>query len=183
MEGWMWIVLGSMFAVGAFLGFALGRTKGDDFQKVRELEHSLEESKAELEDYRQSVAEHFGKTAELFNRLTTDYREVYEHLAASSEALCGDQVPKISAQVPDSKLLDAEPATTEVEASQPESEGEKAAAVEEEKAEECASEPNQEEAKEAANASDVKEESENTELGTTAAKEEKTAEDAARTIH
>ena len=175
MEGWMWIVLGSMFAVGAFLGFALGRTKGDDFQKVRELENSLSESKAELEEYRQSVAEHFGKTAELFNRLTTDYREVYEHLAASSEALCGDQVPKISAEVPDSKLLDAESATTEVETSQAE-------ASVEEKAEETAPESTQEEVKEVVEASDTKDESDNAEPST-AAKEEKTAEEAARTIH
>ena len=109
MEGWMWLVLASMFAVGGLLGYVLGRSKGDNHEKIRELESSLRDSKDELQTYRGDVAQHFGKTAELFNQLTTDYRAVYEHLAASSEALCGDQVPKISAKVPDKKLLDADP--------------------------------------------------------------------------
>ncbi len=108
MEGWMWLILASMFGVGGVLGYVLGRSKGDNHQKIRELENSLSERATELESYRAEVAQHFGKTAELFNKLTTDYREVYEHLAASSEALCGDQAAKLNAKVPDNKLLDAQ---------------------------------------------------------------------------
>ncbi len=112
MEGWMWLILASMFGVGGILGYVLGRSKGDNHQKIRELESSLSDGKKELESYRTEVAQHFGKTAELFNKLTTDYREVYEHLAASSETLCGDQAAKLSAQMPDKKLLDAKKSET-----------------------------------------------------------------------
>ena len=107
MEGWMWLVLASMFGVGGAFGYILGRARGDNHHKIRELETSLSESATELESYRAEVAQHFGKTAELFNKLTTDYKEVYEHLAASSEALCGDRATKLNAKVPDQSLLDA----------------------------------------------------------------------------
>ncbi len=108
MEGWMWLVLASMFGVGGLLGYVLGRAKGDNLKEVRDLEAKVAESEKALEEYKAQVAQHFGKTAELFNQLTTDYRAVYEHLAASSEALCGDQVAKISAEMPDKKLLEKE---------------------------------------------------------------------------
>ncbi len=157
MEGWMWLVLASMFGVGGVLGYVLGRSKGGNHQKIRELETSLSQSSAELESYRADVAQHFGKTAELFNKLTTDYKEVYEHLAASSEALCGDRVAKINAKVPDKKLLDEKAGKSE----------EKVAAEEVPKEE---------------TASNVKTNTEETKTET-APKEEKAPEEAARTVH
>ena len=176
MEGWMWLVLASMFAVGGLLGYVLGRSKGDNHHKIRELETSLRDSKAELNDYRNEVVQHFGKTADLFNQLTTDYRQVYEHLAASSEALCGDQVAKISAKVPDKKLLDSESDKPPVES-----------ASVDEVATAGAEEPQQEAIVENKTASDqvgseeTKDEK-TSEVEATPVKE-KTPEEAARTIH
>ncbi len=98
MEPWMVIALLAAAAVGIAIGFAWGRSQDDAREKQKQAEE-------ELKNYKGQVAEHFGKTAELFDKLTHDYREVYEHLAQSSENLCGDQVPRITADVPQGKLL------------------------------------------------------------------------------
>ena len=98
MEPWMVIALLAAAGVGVAIGFAWGRSQEDAREKQKQAEE-------ELKNYKGQVAEHFGKTAELFDKLTHDYREVYEHLAQSSENLCGDQVPRITADVPQGKLL------------------------------------------------------------------------------
>ncbi len=98
MEPWMVIALLAAAGIGVAIGFAWGRSQEDAREKQKQAEE-------ELKNYKGQVAEHFGKTAELFDKLTHDYREVYEHLAQSSENLCGDQVPRITADVPQGKLL------------------------------------------------------------------------------
>ncbi|MFC1749142.1 ZapG family protein [Pseudomonadota bacterium] len=103
MEAYIWLILASMFCVGIVFGFVIGRGKEvHPTTKVRELEEKLEQASQDMDDYRGEVSEHFGKTAELFNQLTNDYRTVYEHLAESSEKLCGDQVEKLKALTSDS---------------------------------------------------------------------------------
>lgn len=103
MEAYIWLILACMFAVGILFGFFMGRGKEvHPTAKVRELEERLEQAHQDMDDYRGEVSEHFGKTAELFNQLTNDYRSVYEHLAQSSEKLCGDQVEKLKALSSDS---------------------------------------------------------------------------------
>ena len=98
LEPWIVFVLLAIAGIGIAIGYAIGRSQNDSREKQKKAEE-------ELEQYKGQVAEHFGKTAELFDKLTHDYREVYEHLAQSSESLCGDQVPRISADVPKGKLL------------------------------------------------------------------------------
>jgi len=120
MEAYIWLILASMFGVGILFGLFFGRGKEvHPTAQIKELEESLGQAKQEMEDYRGEVTEHFGKTAELFNQLTNDYREVYEHLATSSEKLCGDQVEKLKALSSDSvekPLIESEEVSHEVQA-------------------------------------------------------------------
>ncbi len=109
MEAYIWLILASMLAVGILFGFFIGRSKGDtSAPKVQELEQSIAQANQEMQEYRGQVTGHFEKTANLFNQLTNDYREVYEHLANSSEQLCGDQVAKIKGLTADTKVLEGE---------------------------------------------------------------------------
>jgi uncharacterized membrane-anchored protein YhcB (DUF1043 family) len=110
MEAYIWLILASMLAVGVLLGFFIGRSKGDtSAPKVRELEASLSKANDEMQNYRTHVTQHFEKTANLFNQLTSDYREVYEHLASSSEQLCGgDQAVKLKSLTAEKKVLEGE---------------------------------------------------------------------------
>lgn len=109
MEAYIWLILASMLAVGVLLGFFMGRNKGDtSAPRVKELEESLAQANQDMQEYRGQVTGHFEKTAGLFNQLTNDYREVYEHLASSSEQLCGEEVAKLKSLTADSKVLEGE---------------------------------------------------------------------------
>lgn len=109
MEAYIWLILASMLAVGILIGYFMGRSKGDtSAPKVQELEDGIAQATQEMQDYRGQVTNHFEKTANLFNQLTNDYREVYEHLANSSEKLCGDQVAKLKGLTAETKVLQAE---------------------------------------------------------------------------
>ena len=72
----------AMFVAGGAIGYYLGR-----------LDHSAraarqDEVQEEFDAYRADVAEHFGKTADQFHAIGIQYRELYEHLAEGSAALC-----------------------------------------------------------------------------------------------
>ncbi len=109
MEAYIWLILASMLAVGVLVGYFMGRNKGDtSAPKVQELEDSVTQVNLEMKQYRSQVTDHFEKTAGLFNQLTNDYRKVYEHLANSSEQLCGDQVAKLKSLTAETKVLEGE---------------------------------------------------------------------------
>jgi uncharacterized membrane-anchored protein YhcB (DUF1043 family) len=78
--------------VGLGLGWWIGGRKpvGDDV--VRDLEARLDRAVQERNDYESEVREHFSRTAELLNRLTEDYRSVYQHVATGAEQLCDGEV-------------------------------------------------------------------------------------------
>jgi len=162
MEIWQWLLFVSMFAVGGLVGYALSRGKSDNMEKVRELEQNLTDAQQEMNDYKMEVSQHFGETAQLFNTLTDDYRAVYEHLAIGSQALCGDKVTQIVSEVPEKKLLDAEPEN--IQESAIETKPETAPVTQEATPEEQLSE-------------------EKTEKSNTSPVKETSPEDAARTIH
>lgn len=128
MELWQWLILASMFGIGGVFGFVYGRSKADDYTKARQLEQSLNDTKQEFEHYREDVSSHFSKTADLFNQMTADYKAVFEHLATGSEALCGDRVAKLTAEVPTASLTEAAPSPAET--AKPSATTEKAAVAE-----------------------------------------------------
>ena len=50
-----------------------------------------EDVQKEFDDYRKDVTEHFGRTAEHFQAIGQQYRELYEHMAIGADALCDQQ--------------------------------------------------------------------------------------------
>jgi uncharacterized protein len=80
--GWILVVL-----VGIALGFSVGRLWPGSAARVTELERERDAAREDLRDYRQNVSTHFERTAELFDKVTADYRGLYEHLALSARQL------------------------------------------------------------------------------------------------
>ena len=83
----VWIIGIITLAVGALIGYLLGRS-GDSSNKQQQLIDQLNESQRELGEYKEQVNSHFEQTAALVNNLTESYKAVHQHLAQGSEALC-----------------------------------------------------------------------------------------------
>ncbi|MFW1677940.1 YhcB family protein [Pontibacter sp. JAM-7] len=83
----LWLMSLVALIVGAVIGYMLGRNSPQDNRQA-ELEEELEEARQALENYREDVAQHFSKTANLFNNLTDSYKDVYQHLAGGAQQLC-----------------------------------------------------------------------------------------------
>jgi len=86
-QGNIWIITLAALAIGALIGYLLGRSGGSSSQK-RALQEELDTARHELEEYKTQVGRHFEETAELVNGLSEQYRKVYQHLASSAETLC-----------------------------------------------------------------------------------------------
>lgn len=71
-----------LLAAGAAIGFYLARL-GQSAEQAK-----LDEVESEFDTYREQVTEHFAETASRFTAIGQQYRELYDHLAAGSEALC-----------------------------------------------------------------------------------------------
>lgn len=109
----------ALIAAGAAAGYFLALQR---FDKQRDkLNDELENARAEIKEQREKVDKHFLKTALLFNRLTDDYREIYEHLATGAQTLCSPQTSAPKLDQPETRVLPA------IEAIAAESEGEQAA--------------------------------------------------------
>lgn len=80
--GWLALV-----ALGIALGFVAGRLWPSRKTKLAELEQERDQAREELGSYREEVNAHFERTAELFDKVTADYRGLYEHLALSARQL------------------------------------------------------------------------------------------------
>jgi len=88
------IVAIALLAMGAGLavGWTMGTRKRGNRDQIIELETRLERALESRADYEADVAEHFGQTAQLLNKLTNDYRAVYNHLASGADKLCDGEV-------------------------------------------------------------------------------------------
>jgi uncharacterized protein len=80
--GWLLVV-----AVAIALGFSVGRMWPGAAAKLTELERQRDAAREDLQTYRQDVSSHFERTAELFDKVTADYRGLYEHLALGARQL------------------------------------------------------------------------------------------------
>lgn len=80
------VLLGiGLFFAGAALGFLLGK-------RGKSAEHAkFEAVQTEFDDYRRDVSAHFGETASRFQSIGKQYKELYDHLATGSLALCDKQ--------------------------------------------------------------------------------------------
>ena len=68
--------------IGAGIGYWLARLGTNKESAKRD------EVEKEFETYRETVNEHFSTTASHFQSLGQQYRELYKHMAAGSQALC-----------------------------------------------------------------------------------------------
>lgn len=80
--GWLLVV-----AVGIALGFSVGRLWPGAAAKITALEQERDAAREDLRNYREDVSSHFERTAQLFDKVTADYRSLYEHLALSARQL------------------------------------------------------------------------------------------------
>ncbi|MCH1492324.1 MAG: YhcB family protein [Luminiphilus sp.] len=86
--------------IGLAAGWLLGMRRKSKRDVILDLEARLERAIESRADYEAEVAEHFAKTAQLLNRMTQDYREVYSHLASGADTLCDGEV-----NIPSAKTL------------------------------------------------------------------------------
>lgn len=104
------LVATAIVALGA--GLAIGWTMGIRRKSKRDviidLENRLEKALESRADYEAEVAEHFAQTAQLLNRMTEDYRAVYNHLATGADKLCDGAVSIPPAMLTASSDDDAE---------------------------------------------------------------------------
>ncbi len=103
---WGWMGAAIVFAIGGAVGFFTARQIKD--KRTLELERQLEATQAQLNGYQEDVNRHFLKTSLLFNKLTDDYREVYEHLATGAQKLCKEQTLAPGLNLPETKILSAD---------------------------------------------------------------------------
>ena len=74
-----------LLLVGLGLGFWVAQLRtGKHVAKAADVQE-------QFDDYRQSVTEHFGRTAEHFQAIGQQYRELYEHMASGADTLIDPQ--------------------------------------------------------------------------------------------
>jgi len=87
-----------IFGIGA--GFFFGRLSNTAVRNSKRLDADLKRARSEHDSYRKDVTQHFEKTSELVNAMTTSYRAVYEHLATGAQNLCDEQAGKLIMEAP-----------------------------------------------------------------------------------
>ncbi|MDT8384288.1 MAG: DUF1043 family protein [Gammaproteobacteria bacterium] len=92
-----------VFAIGSGAGFFVARQLKD--KRTKELEQQLQATQSRLTEYQDEVNRHFLKSSLLFNKLTDNYREVYEHLATGAQKLCNEKPLTTALNLPDTKIL------------------------------------------------------------------------------
>lgn len=85
---WLIGVLGML--LGIMLGSIATYLVTARNRKTHELQQELSQLRERFTDYRDQVTQHFMRTSELVQEMTRSYRDVYEHLAAGAQHLCGD---------------------------------------------------------------------------------------------
>ena len=85
------LIAGALFIVGLTIGGIVGRWRGQHDNKSKQLEEEVDKLRTDMNNYRDEVGEHFHKTGELFNAMTQNYREIYEHLATGAQKLSNDE--------------------------------------------------------------------------------------------
>lgn len=105
----MWSIGLISFAFGLAVGYAIHFFLNPGDSRAKTLEQELERLRGESEAYRNQVVEHFQRTSELVQDMTSSYRAVYEHLASSSRQLCNEPVSPPQLDLPERERLPGTP--------------------------------------------------------------------------
>ncbi|WP_426578025.1 Z-ring associated protein ZapG [Xenorhabdus stockiae] len=80
--------------IGLIVGFIIGalavRFGSRKLRQQNAVQAELEKNRAELEEYRKELVSHFARSAELLDNMARDYRQLYQHMAKSSNELMPD---------------------------------------------------------------------------------------------
>jgi uncharacterized membrane-anchored protein YhcB (DUF1043 family) len=85
---WEYSLIG--LVVGIVIGALVMRFGNRKLRDQQVVQRELEKSKTELEQYRQELVSHFARSAELLDNMANDYRQLYQHMAKSSNNLLPD---------------------------------------------------------------------------------------------
>lgn len=99
---WIWstaILAASVGFAAGFLVAYIAVLRDGNSSKLRQ---ELDQQKAEFDTYRGRVDQHFVRTSELFQDMTRQYGELYEHLAGGAQSLCSDRLVTHRPSVPES---------------------------------------------------------------------------------
>jgi uncharacterized protein len=77
---------------GMVIGAILYKFLRSDEVRIHVLEDQLQTLSDEYENYKKDVHSHFGDSAQLLNKLTESYKDVYQHLAQGARTLCPDYI-------------------------------------------------------------------------------------------
>ncbi|AKH90064.1 MULTISPECIES: Z-ring associated protein ZapG [Edwardsiella] len=85
---WEYALIG--LVVGLIIGALAMRFGNRKLRQQQALQDELEKSKTDLDQYRQELVNHFARSAELLDNMAKDYRQLYQHMATSSNNLLPD---------------------------------------------------------------------------------------------
>lgn len=86
---WEYGIIG--LVIGLIIGALLMRFGSSKLRGQHAVQYELEKTRAELQDHKQELSNHFAKSAELLNGMTNSYRELYQHMAHSSQHLLPEE--------------------------------------------------------------------------------------------
>jgi uncharacterized membrane-anchored protein YhcB (DUF1043 family) len=76
--------------ISLIAGYFIALRTAPSQKSQRQLESHLSEMQQQQEDYQHEVSDHFIETADLLNQLTSNYRDVHNHLAKGAQRLAGN---------------------------------------------------------------------------------------------
>jgi uncharacterized membrane-anchored protein YhcB (DUF1043 family) len=103
---WIWAVGLIVFAVGIGCGIGIAYLMPGNRRRAQALQEKLSRLQQEFDSYHEQVSQHFLKTSELVQKMTDSYRDVYEHLASGSQALCQTPVSTPQLDIPEHPTLE-----------------------------------------------------------------------------
>lgn len=82
-----WTIAISLFFIGILVGYMISRFTNKTENQHKTLQKELEQSKHELEQYRQELVDHFSRSAELLDNMSKDHSKMCEYMAKTSSEL------------------------------------------------------------------------------------------------
>ena len=104
---WAWAVGFITFTFGIACGIGIAYLMPGNRRRAQELQEKLQNLQEEFDSYHDKVGQHFLKTSELVQKMTESYRDVYEHLAVGSQALCQTPVNTPRLDIPEKPTLES----------------------------------------------------------------------------